>query len=148
MRRDETRAVPRFDRLEERNHLSTIVGAITGTLVIGPLAGKRTPPGDFRIFGSGSVQPLGRVHASGITPSTSGEAPRYLIISDHRGFVRLAILSHGADALESSIPVQVRIKDRTLGLGARTGERGTGTLAEGFPTPGGTILFELTFDIP
>jgi hypothetical protein len=148
MRRDERRSEPRFDRLEERNLLSRIGGTIAGTLVTGPLAGERTPPGDFRIFGSGSVHPLGHVHAAGIAPFTPGEAPESCTLRGPRGFVRLEISSQGAEALGPSVPVQVRITDHSPRLAARTGDVGSGTLAEGLPTPGGTIAFQLTFEVP
>jgi hypothetical protein len=148
MRRVERRSLPHFQRLEARDLLSPIAGTIAGTLVFGPLAGRQTPPGDFRIFGSGSVHPLGRANASGITPSTSGEVPGSLTIRGPRGFVRLEISSHGADALGTSVPVQVRITGHSPRLSPRTGDRGTGTLAEGLPTPGGTIPFRLSFEGP
>jgi hypothetical protein len=149
MRRDQRRSVPGFERLEARALLATVGGTIAGTLLNGPLAGPRTPPGDWRIVGSGSVRPLGRVHASGINPDTPDDGvPVSLILSSPRGLVRLAILSLGADTFESTVPVQVRITGRSPGLGVRPGAWGTGTLAEGEPTPGGTIPFRLTFHIP
>src|SRR5262245_47159313 len=128
MRRDERRWVPwsapRFDRLGDRDLLSTFAGTVAGNLVIGPLAGKDTPPGDFHVLGSGSVHPLGRVHVSAITRSTSGGVPRWLTINGPRGFVRLEITSRGAAAPEHSVPVRVRIAGHSPGLAARTGERG------------------------
>jgi hypothetical protein len=149
MRRDRRQSVPCCERLEARELLSTVGGTIVGTLLNGPLAGKRTPPGDWRIVGSGLVHPLGRVHASGIIRYTADvEAPLSLIISRARGLVRLEILSHGADGPELSVPVQVKITGRSPGLGVRPGAWGTGTLAEGDATPGGTIPFRLTFHIP
>jgi hypothetical protein len=148
MRWDERRSIPRIDRLEERNLLSAIAGTIAGTLVNGPLAGKRTPPGEFRIFGSGSVHPVGRVHASAITPLTSGAVPGSLTIRGPRGFIHLEVSSHGADAFGTSVPVQVRITGHSPRLRARTGDLGSGTLAEGYPTPGGTIPFRLSIEVP
>jgi hypothetical protein len=148
MRWNERRSAPRLERLETRDLLATIAGTIAGTFVNGPLAGKQTPPGDFRTFGSGSVHPLGHVLATGIAPASSGGLPRSLTIRDPRGFVRLGLSDHGADARETSVPVQVRIMGHSPGLGVRTGDRGAGTLVEGYPTPGGTIPFQLTFDIP
>jgi hypothetical protein len=71
-----------------------------------------------------------------------------LTIGGPRGFVRFEITSRGTAAPEHSVPVQVRIAGHSPGLGARTGERGTGMLEEGYPTPGGTIPYQLTFDIP
>jgi hypothetical protein len=146
MRWNERQSVPRLERLETRNLLSAIAGTIDGALVNGPLAGKHTPPGDFRIFGSGSIHPLGRVKASGISP-LSGDVPRSMTLRDPRGFVRLDLSGQGAERPGTSFAVQVMITGHSPGLGVRTGDRGTGTFEEGLPTPGGTIAFQFTFDI-
>jgi hypothetical protein len=148
MRWDDRRSRPRVERLEARDLPSTISGTVAGALINGPLAGRQTPSYDDRIVGSGLVRPLGHVHVSAITPVTPGEVPRSLTIRTPRAFIRLAISAHGADALESTVPVQVKITACSPGPGARTGARGTGMLEEGYPTPGGTIAFQLTFDVP
>jgi hypothetical protein len=146
MRRDERWCVPRLERLETRNLLSALAGRIHGDLVTGPLAGNHIPPGDFRILGSGSIDPLGRIAVSGISPTD--EMLWRLTVRDHRAYVRLHVSGPGSPEPGLSYPVLVVITGHSPGIRIRTGGRGAGTIEEGSWTPGGTRAFQLTIHIP